>query len=127
MFHYLFGALILVVMTISFTQQYELRGTLNAYYGLYKGVIETSVISYDDNGDKIYPYFDSSGLARNIVHYFDDNLKPYCRRYMVNFYFSDYKSANQPSKVKLMLVVTFSNASLFRKTAIFQVKDNTHE
>ena len=124
MFHYLIGALILICMTMTFTQQYQVRGALNAYYGLYKGIVETSVTAYDEQGTKIYPYFNEEVLFARVGDYLDENLKPYVRRYLLNVHFSVYHTPRHASKVELVITMEFNDISRAEKTAIFEVRSN---
>ena len=124
MFHYLMGALILICVTLTFNHQYQMRGALNAYYGLYKGIIETSVIGYDETGEKIYPYFDTDYLADRLTTYFQENLQPYCRSYLTNIRFSVYHTPKHPSKVEINLTITFNDISSMDRKAIFEIRSN---
>ena len=114
----------LICTVATFHAQYQIRGALNAYYGLYKGIIETSVIAYDGSGKKVYPYFDQNYLIDRVMDYFQENLKPYCRNYLLNIYFSEYHAASGPSKVEINVDITFNDINQMSKKAIFEVRSN---
>lgn len=124
MFHYLIGGLMLILMVSTFTQQYQYRGAINAYYGLYKGIVETAVLAFDDNGDRIYPYFDVDYLSDKLLTYFEDNLKPYCKTYVAKIDFGNYYTPNHPSKTIITITARMHDLSEFSKKAIFEVKEN---
>ena len=124
MFHYLFGGLMLILMVSTFTQQYQYRGAINAYYGLYKGIVETSVLAFDDEGNRIYPYFDVDFLSERLTGYFDENLRPYCQNYTADFHFGSYYTPKHPSKVTITIKARMHDWSEFNKKAIFEVKEN---
>lgn len=128
MFHYLLGSLILICTVMTFHNQYQIRGALNAYYGLYKGIVETSVVAYDASGKKIHPYFEQDRLVDRVMDYFQDNLKPYCRVYLMNIHFSSFIPNAGPSKVEIELDITFNDISTMNKKAIFEIRSNVeHE
>ena len=124
MFHFLVGGLMLVLMVSTFTQQYQYRGAINAYYGLYKGIVETSVLAFDDDGNRIYPYFDVDFLSDRLLTYFEDNLKPYCKTYTTNIRFGNYYTPKHPSKVTITIDAKMHDFSTFAKKAIFEVREN---
>lgn len=127
MFHYLFGSLFLVVTVMCFQHQYCIHGALNAYYGLYKGIVESSVIAFDGEGNKIEPYFNLDVLSFRLRSYFKENLEPYCRDY--NFYYvSDYYPTGKgPKKFDLHLWFKISDIRSVSKIAIFDIRRNEYE
>ena len=126
MFHYLFGSLFLLVTVFCFNQEYCLKGALNAYYGLYKGVVESAVIAYSPGAKEIGPYF-SKDLVKHVVdEYLEDNLKKYCHSYEVNYYFKDYVR-RLPKALKIEITAQISDISTLHRIAVFVIQEQQHE
>ena len=125
MFHYLFGTLFLIVTVVTFNQQYCLKGALHAYYGLYKGVVERSVIAYKEHEASIEPYFDLDLLTWGLHDYLEANLKPYCieyHYYIVGVIVGDREECN---KVRITIEADIYGVQRFKRLAVFEIKDNT--
>ena len=126
MFHYLFGSLFLLVTVFCFNQEYCLKGALNVYYGLYKGVVESAVIAYSPGAKEIGPYF-SKDLVKHVVdEYLEDNLKKYCHSYEVNYYFKDYVR-RLPKALKIEITAQISDISTLHRIAVFVIQEQHHE
>ena len=127
MFHYLFSGLALIATVFLFNQQYCMKGSMNAYFGLYRGAFDSSVISLSSTGEKIYPYFELNELHSQLDRYFERNLKPYCRYYTYEINGSKYMSEFGPSKVVLDLSVKIDDFSSLNKSAVFEIRRNANE
>ena len=71
----------LVLFLTMFRQSYFLNGINRAYLGLYKGVVESAVIYFDENGKNITPYFDKQLFKDAVSDYLLKELKGYTITY----------------------------------------------
>lgn len=126
MFHYLFGTLFLLATVFCFNQEYCMKGALNAYYGLYKGVVESAVISYSAGAKEIGPYFSKDLVKLTVDQYLEDNLKKYCRSYQVDYYYKDYVR-RLPKALKIEITAQISDISTMHRVAVFVIQEQNHE
>ena len=126
MFHYLFGTLFLLATVFCFNQEYCMKGALNAYYGLYKGVVESAVISYSAGANEIGPYFSKDLVKLTVDQYLEDNLKKYCRSYQVDYYYKDYVR-RLPKALKIEITAQISDISTMHRVAVFVIQEQNHE
>ncbi|MDY6431049.1 MAG: hypothetical protein SPL00_04605 [Bacilli bacterium] len=60
-------------------------GTYRAYLGLYKGAIEVGVITFDNEGREIVPYFNKLRVVSSVTSYYRLNLKKYVLSYSISY------------------------------------------
>ena len=79
MVNVLFCAIFMVASLVSFTSAFNLGGVQRAFLGLYRGILDASVVVADANGSyQGLPHFDLNHLSNDLDIYFLNNLKPYC-------------------------------------------------
>ena len=126
MFHYLFGSLFLLATVFCFNQEYCLKGALNAYYGLYKGVVESAVIAYSPGAKEIGPYFSKDLVTEVVGQYLEDNLAKYCQNYEVEYYYKDYVR-RLPKALKIEITAQISDIYSLHRIAVFAIQEQHHE
>lgn len=98
----------LVLFLSMFRQAYFVSGINRVYLGLYKGVIESSVVYFNDEGLNITPYFDRALFKDAVGSYFEREFKGYKVTYSLT-----YKFRNTTSRLP--------NAQLYPNTASVQI------
>lgn len=62
------------------------------FMSIYKGVFEASVMTIDENGYEIYPYYNEEILENYLVNYLKPNLEKYVTNYQIKIYYFDHKT-----------------------------------
>lgn len=123
MFHYLFGSMFLIFTIMCFNQEYAHKGVLNAYLGLYKGVVESCVVAYTDTGTETTPYFNLTLVNQALSDYFEKNLSPYARSYTYSVYYpKKIWILPDMSEIKIDLKAVLNDIYTFERVAYFKVK-----
>lgn len=65
----------------------DFSGVNRTFALMYKGVIEKSVATIDENGIECAPYYVKSVLKQNVTDYFDTNLPKYVTHYQASIYY----------------------------------------
>lgn len=97
----------------------------------YKGMFEASVITVDEKGEPIYPYYSQPALRKYISEYLEPNIKRYTTNYTlsVTFYLDDGISQcgeeDYARCVKLSLSAHINYLFEYNKTQNFAIKDTT--
>lgn len=112
------SSLFLIFSVLTFTYTYQFSGVTRAFYGVYKGVVETAVQAYAADGTPIEPYFVETLFVEQVNGYFAAALG----RYVGDKYEVDYRF-NAPEwstycEVTLQVPFVFGG---FSKTASFQI------
>lgn len=84
------------------------------FINLYRGVLESSILTLDKEGNPIYPYFDQDILEKNVSSYFSYSLPRFVKEYYVSyFYFNDENMAfcvsDYCSNVKISLKASINS------------------
>jgi len=100
-------AWIVLISTINFSFSFIYSGVTKVFNGVYKGAIESTVINYDNQGNKTTPYFYVSKCRLNIVSYFQNNIEKYAKQYYLKVDFYIYKTdiinEQNPTEVNVIL------------------------
>lgn len=102
-----------------------------AFMTTYKGMFEASVITVDEKGEPIYPYYSQPVLRTYISEYLEPNIKRYTTDYTlsIDFYLDDGVSKCDEKGlarcVKLNLSAHINYLFGYNKTQNFAIKDTT--
>ena len=130
MTHMFLAGMTMLLVLIGFNQAYCISGIHSAYLGLYKGIVEESVIVANSGGN-LYtsPFIHVERLNALLETYYQVNLSPYCRSYRYTakaFDGTKETSATLTKTVRLTFVATISQAQQISKEAIFSVIRSNH-
>lgn len=82
MVNILFCGIFLVAALLGFGHTLNFGMSQRAYLGIYRGLIDKSVVVFDDKGTYLTaPFFDIPSLKTDLGNYFKANLNPYCMAY----------------------------------------------
>ena len=121
---HMLGASILMVFTIHFfSVNYTLSKINTAYYGLYKGVAENSVIVSDSEGNELAsPVFSAALMKERVGAYFEVNVKPYCKYKLKYYFFKGTKPvADLASKASIAITFYPYGWHSYERVASFQI------
>lgn len=62
----------------------KFSGVNRTFLSMYKGVFEVSLITIDDDGEPVYPYYGDEILKENVDSYLKANLTKYTKNYETN-------------------------------------------
>ena len=130
MTHMFLAGMTMLLVLIGFNQAYCISGIHTAYLGLYKGIVEESVVVANSGGN-LYasPFIHIERLNALLETYYQVNLSPYCRSYRYTakaFDGAKETSATLTKTVRLTFVATISQAQHISKEAIFSVIRSNH-
>lgn len=90
---------------------------------IYKGMLEASVITIDDNGEPIIPYFNESTIDYYVENYLERNIKKYVKEYTLDIDYldktshelcqEDCREINLNLKAKINLFFTYDKNQTF--------------
>ena len=96
------------------------------FLSIYKGMLEASVATIDDNGETIIPYFDKEKLDSYASEYLGKSISRYSNSYVVNTTLLDKDTDiicdSHCQKVAINLRAKISLFYSYDKTQIFMVK-----
>ena len=126
MTHLLLAASILVMSVYSFTFCYCHNGVTHAYLGLYKGLVEKSVIEVDTAGEYLSRPVFYLPLLRDLYRdYLEVNLMPYCKGYSYSTKSGDglmsLFNVNYANSVVMSFRATLLSGQEMSKTATFAI------
>ena len=55
-----------------------------SFMSIYKGMLEACLITINNSGEPIFPYFNESQIENYVVNYLDKNISRYSKDYNVN-------------------------------------------
>lgn len=58
-----------------------------AFMSIYKGTLEASSITVDENGEPVLPYYDQDSINDYIYSYLNANISKFTKNYEVNIYY----------------------------------------
>ena len=64
------------------------------FMSIYKGMLEASVLTIDENGEPVVPYYNKESLATYVNEYLKENVEKYTSNYSVN---TEYFDSNNSS------------------------------
>lgn len=119
----------LVLFLTMFRQSYFLNGINRAYLGLYKGVVESAVIYFDENGKNITPYFDKKLFKDAVSDYLLKELKGYTITYSLKYTFKNTHSPSRlgfkyPNYASVKITLEDNPLVSFDKSASFVIRRN---
>lgn len=128
MLNMLFSGFILIFSIHAFSLGLVFKAANNAYVGLYKGVVESAVTYYGDNGERLQkPYFQYRILVANLDKYFERELKPHVEsyRYSLECYnrATGVVTLSEPDAVEIILRVKVFGTDQYQRTASFVIKE----
>lgn len=96
---------------------------------MYTGVLESAILTIDENGEPVFPYFEEDLLKNNIASYLEKNISRYTTSYSASLYFYDLEdefmcTTHQCSGVKVSLKADINYFFHYEKAKLFYVKQN---
>lgn len=95
------------------------------FMSIYKGMLEASVLTIDESGEPVVPYYSKEIVQEYVVNYLEKNLKRYTKDYTVN---TDFVDENQSQyctdfcrEVKITLKAKINFFYKYEKTQRFLV------
>ena len=125
----LFSFLLLSMCAASFLSCHAILGVNRAFLGIYKGVVEKSVIVAKSTGDyEAYPYFDLEELKEDVGEYFSLNIPKYApyEFEVTPLRFASVSVGQRPIKVRITLVTRIMGATPIQKKAVFAIERSNH-
>jgi len=97
------------------------------FMSIYKGMFESCVITVDNNGDPITPYFDSAQIKFLVDNYLKDNLSKYSKDYSVSYKFLSSNNSllckKNCRRIKITLTAKINSFYKYDNSQTFAVAD----
>ena len=97
-----------------------------AFMSIYKGMLEASVLTIDDNGEPVVPYYNQEALSTYVEDYLEKNISKYTTNYAVDVDYFDhlyfYYCQSECRKVNINLRATINVFYKYDKTQTFVVR-----
>ena len=121
-FYSLFFALFL---NLSFTSL-RVSQVNRVFMSIYKGMLEASVLTIDDGGEPVVPYYNQNRLSVYVEDYLEQNISRYTKEYTVNtgYYMDDSSTicTSNCHKVSINLKAKINLFYDFNKTQTFVIR-----
>ena len=106
----------------------DYSGVNRTFLNMYRGVVETTLITIDDSGEPTFPYIDEVTLKRNVDEYFKENLTRYVTHYTTGIYYFDLEdelmcTTHHCSGVKITLKADINYFFHYENAKSFYVKE----
>lgn len=98
------------------------------FMSMYKGMLEASVVTIDDNGEPIYPYYEKSFITSYVSSYLNKNISKYTKDYTLTltFYKDDgvtvSTSTDKSRCVKFNLKANINYLFKYDKSQTYSIK-----
>ena len=98
------------------------------FLSMYKGMLEASVVTIDDNGEPIYPYYEKGYIRSYVSSYLTTNISKYTKSYTLTltFYNDDgvtvSTSTDKSRCVKFNLKANINYLFKYDKTQTYSIK-----
>lgn len=79
---------------------------------IYKGMLEACLITINDNGEPIFPYFKETQINEYVVNYLDKNISKYTRDFSVETKYLVKDSIDLTCKSKCRVLKISLNAKI---------------
>jgi len=96
-----------------------------SFLSIYKGMLEAALLTIDDNGEPVVPYFNKDRVANYVNTYLDENISKYSKKYTLTTDFIDITSnycARECRNLKITLKADINEIFKYEKTQLFAVK-----
>lgn len=77
------------------------------FMSIYKGMLEASVITVDDNGESTVPYYDKEVLSNYVTTYFENNIKNYVKEYQIDIDYLDDEEKSREVMISLRANINY--------------------
>ena len=108
----------------------DYSGVNRTFLNMYRGVIESALITVGEDGEPTYPYFDETMLKENVYSYLDENLSRYVTHYTTGIYYFDLDdelmcTSHHCSGVKITLKADINYFFHYENAKSYFVKERT--
>lgn len=97
-----------------------------AFMSIYKGMLEASIITINDDGEPMIPYFNKETINYYVDSYLENNIKKYAKNYTLNIEyldkFTDDFCTENCRKIKLNLHTRINTFFTYDKDQSFVIK-----
>lgn len=83
-----------------------------SFMSIYKGMLEACLITINNSGEPIFPYFNETQIDDYVVNYLDRNISKYSRDYDVNTKYLVKDSPNNICTSKCTVIEISLNAKI---------------
>lgn len=103
-----------------------------AFLCSYKGLYEASVVTVDNNGEPIYPYFSKNILKEYIEDYLSTSIKRYTKNFEIGykFYLQDGQTEcgekDYARNIKISINANINYLFTYNKTQSISIKDKNN-
>lgn len=128
----LLWGIFLLYISLSFNYSYCLSGANRAFLGLYKGIPESAVVAYGEEGEDLaMPYFSKNLLEGACASYFQQALRGYVQSYELAYRYecvsAEAKRSTLPDYAAIRLSFHLSPFGDFQKSCHFQIQESPYE
>lgn len=127
MFNWLLALVFMSSFFSAYDYSYRLGGINQTFLLIGRGVIESTLSSFNDSLNDIY--FIQDKVEESIIKYLSTELRPYCHKYEIGFYYFDPNSMgyciDYCTGVQIHLRVPFILWSDYDRKMMFYLQENT--
>lgn len=99
------------------------------FLSIFKGMLEASVVTIDEQGEPVVPYFDKENIDTFVTDYLGKNIKRYSNEYVVKTTLMDKETGivceDNCQKLSINLKAKISSFIDYDKTQTFVIKSES--